>query len=162
MANGARVGDLNHGRFLKHLDESQVGVWTVAQWLASKGYAVTVTPSSRAPTHGDWKQHADNGDLQITQRVEVKRLSREFTGRDDWPFKDKFIVCAKHAWDSAQPKPYAYVILSASMRHAGIVKGDSRDTWYVEPRTDRRYDGVRQDCYFAPLSVVAFTRIGVE
>jgi len=150
------VASENHRKFLQHLDVSGNAVWSVARLLNKLGYNVTVPTVSKAEKHSDWKSHADSGDLYIDQRIEVKRLSAEFTSEVDWPYKDKFIVCARHAFDRAKPKPFAFVILSASGRHAASVFGADSKLWYVEKRTDSRYEGVEQEFYFSPMDRVRF------
>jgi hypothetical protein len=146
----------NHQKFLSHLESSSQAVWSVAEMLNHRGYNVTIPTATRAEAHGDWKMHADSGDLFINQRVEVKQLTVEFTSADDWPFGRKFIVCAKHAFDRATPKPYSFVILSSSGRHAAVVFATDSRTWTVETRTDRRYDNVSQEFYFSPMDRVCF------
>jgi len=141
----------NHARFLSHLDKSTTAVWCVAQWLCNRGYQATVLPATKAANPSEWKDHADVGDILLSQRIEVKRLSVEFSGREDWPFGEDFIVCAKHAWDRAKPKPHAFIILSANMGHAAIVKGDTFGRWRVEKRKDSRYNGIEQEFYLCPL-----------
>jgi len=94
--------------------------------------------------------------LFVHQRVEVKQLSANFTGAKDWPFGCKFIVCAKHAFDRARPKPYALVILSASGEHAAVVFASDARSWTVETRCDRRYESVTQEFYFSPMELVRF------
>ena len=95
----------NHDRFLEHLRDSQEAKVAVARWINSQGHAVTVCPDFEAPDASQHAECADQGDLYVSQRVEVKRLGRNFTGRDDWPFRE-FIVCEKKSWDRARPKPY--------------------------------------------------------
>lgn len=146
----------NHRRFLRHLEESQGAVWTAAQWLNRIGYRVSVPPTRTAPTQADWKKFADDGDLFIAQRVEVKRLSVSFTGRHDWPFGEDFIVCARHSFDSAPIKPLGYLILSADMGYAAVVRSDTRNQWVIKKRRDSRYVGVEQEFYFAPLACCSF------
>ena len=145
-------------KFLGHLDESEEAVWFVAQMLSKRGYRVSVPVTTKAETYGEWKGHADNGDLFIEQRVEVKRRGLDFTNKGDWPHPD-FIVCAQHSWDRAEPKPYLYIILSKSGTHAASVFGHSSPSWYVEKRTDSRYENVRQEYYFCPLDEVSFFKI---
>ena len=146
----------NHRKFLSHLDNSADAVWRVAQMLSGRGYSVTVPAASRARVHGEWQDHADAGDLYISQRVEVKQLGAEFSSASDWPFGKHFIVCAKHAFDRARPRPHSYVILSASGNTAACVLGSDHKNWYVEKRKDRRYEGVEQEFYFSPLEMVQF------
>lgn len=161
----------NHQKFLEHLDASDGAVWIVAKLLHKRGYTVEVPAVSRAEKHEDWKDHADSGDLYITnsrlgivrQRVEVKRLSVNFSSKTDWPFATKFIVCAKHAYDRAIPKPYAYIILASEKKHAACVFSSESTDWYVESRTDARYDPpVTQEFYFAPIDTVTFFSTGLE
>ena len=142
-------------RFKKNLMNSQEAVWDVARWLQSRGNAVTVNPTFVAPDHSQWKDYADNGDLFITQRIEVKHRGVDFTCADDWPYSD-FMVCAKHAWDRALQKPYAFIYLNKSKTHVAIVKGETHKTWTHEKRTDSRYDRMTQEFYFCDVSHVAF------
>ena len=73
-----------------------------------------------------------------------------------WPFGDKFIVCAKHAWDRALQKPYAFIYLSKDKTHAAILQGDTHKTWTHETRTDSRYDSMKQEFYFCDPKLVKF------
>ncbi|MFW5970495.1 MAG: hypothetical protein ACOCQT_00200 [Desulfovermiculus sp.] len=131
----------------------------MARWLHGLGYNVAVNATGRAPRHEDWQDYADSGDLEINQRMEVKRLSVDFTGRQDWPFGSKFLVCARHSFDRAMPKPHAYIILNRTGTHAAIVKKETYPQWYVEKRTDSRYQGVEQEFYLAPLECVQFHQL---
>jgi hypothetical protein len=101
-------------------------------------------------------KHVDNGDLYINMRVEVKTLGITFTNRADWKFGDKFIVCAKHSFDNAKPKPYAYIIQSADLKHIAVVNSSTCKQWYTEARKDSRYEDVTQDFYLCPIDLVKF------
>lgn len=149
----------NHQKFLSHLSESQNSVWLVAKFLNSFGYNVTVNASGKAKEAKDWQSFVDNGDLLIQQRVEVKALSADFTKADDWKFGSKFIVCAKHSFDNAVPKPYLYIYLNKQKTHAAFVLSDTRPKWYVETRKDSRYSNVEQEFYFCPLDLVVFSEL---
>ena len=120
------------------------------------GYPVSIPPTFVAPSHEEREEYADDGDLYVGQRVEVKRLGVEFTGRADWPFGSKFIVCAKHSFDRAKPKPYRYYYLNKSETHAAIVMGSSHKSWYCETKKDSRYEDMVQDCYMCPMHLVKF------
>ena len=149
----------NHSKFLSHLEDSKLGVIRVASWLNDLGYSVSIPPVQKAESHAEWKKYADGGDLFLSQRVEVKRLSCDFSSSEDWPFKNDFIVCAKHSFDNSNPKPYAYVILNNEMTYAAIVNSSSSKRWEVKVRKDSRYDNVMQEFYFAKLDDVMFKRI---
>jgi len=146
-------------RFHRHLDDSHSAVWQVGKWLLDRGYRVTISPHTKCRTHSEWKEHADDGDLYIDQRVEVKHLSCDFTCREDWPFGADFMVCAKHAYDRAVPKPHVFLILNRDRTHVAIVESRSASAWTVEKRRDKRYDDVEQLFYFAPLGCVKFMKL---
>lgn len=144
-----------HKTFLNNLRKSEASVLMVAHWIATSGGRVVYHPPTEAPTHEAWKTHADQGDLTLSLRLEVKKISRPFTGPHDWPFKD-FIVCAKHSWDQAFPKPFGFFYLNPGETHAAFVSGFSWPAWRVENRPDRRYSGYRQDFYIAEKALPVF------
>jgi hypothetical protein len=148
------VSERTHQAFLRNLRDSEKHVLHAARWLAKSGATVSYSPSTEAPTHGEWKQHADRGDLTLSLRLEIKRISRNFTSPDDWPFKD-FIVCARHAWDRALPKPYGILCLNPKGTHAAFVAASTQHLWRSESRLDRRY-GYEQDFYIADKALPVF------
>ena len=149
--------DGTHKKFLEHLDASAGAVWKTAMVAVSQGSPVIINPTTRAETRGDWKKHADDGDLFILKRVEVKHLSAEFTSRDDWPFGNKFIVCAKDSYDNALTKPTMYCYWSKDKTHYAVVSCRDYKQWTVDTRFDSRYE---HDCefYFCPTGLVTFHR----
>jgi hypothetical protein len=156
----SEAAGLNHDRFLRHLDESQGAVMAVAGWLKSMGFPVRINPTFKRPHHADWREYADSGDLEIGQRIEVKHRPKIlFTGPDDWPHPN-FIVCAKHAWDRAHPRPHAFICLSGDFSHAGIVYGRDWKEWAVEEKRDSRYADYKQLFLVAQLSSVRWMRVG--
>lgn len=150
--------DQNHARFLRALDDSLPGVLRVAEWLVRRGRNVRISGQHRAPTHEQWQDYSDSGDLMIEQRIEVKHRTFDFTSADDWPYAD-VAVCAQHSWQRAEQKPLAFVSVSCDMTHVAIVLASSAKHWSVRPCTDSRYDGVTQDTFFCPLSSVTFLRL---
>jgi len=144
--------------FLQGLDKSRESVWITAKWLNGLGYPVTVNVAPVRDKHKNWKNYADHGDIEISQRVEVKHLTVPFTNKQDWPFKDKFIVCAKHSYDFAIPKPYMYIIVDDDYSHVAVVRSDSKPHWYVENKRDSRYveEVYEQDFYLCPMEHVMF------
>lgn len=92
-------------------------------------------------------------------RVEVKHLNHDFTCHSDWPFGEKFIVCACHTWDSSKPKPFIFIYLNKAMTHVAVVLGSSHARWYIEENEPGQYDGVKHKCYYASMDDVEFFRL---
>jgi hypothetical protein len=156
---------VNHKRFLKHLSESGEAVEKAAAWFKGKGYEVEVPETRFAGTHLDWKDYADEGDLFVRKevdavwdRIEVKRRGVEFSCREDYPFPS-FFVCARHSFDRARLKPFAFLIFDSDLSHMGIVFGSGWQRWRVVKRFDRRYEGVWQAIYEADLGDVRFRSV---
>lgn len=142
-----------HQLFLKHLDESAPAVWQVAQWLFSQGSVARVNPTRRAKNAAEWREFTDNGDIEISHRVEVKHSSTDFTGRHDWPYP-RFMVCAAKAYDESFPKPCAFYVLAASGRYLAMVPGNTSPLWTLDEWPSKKYGGEFKDYYFAPLDVI--------
>ncbi len=149
----------NYKKFVKHLEDSQESVHHVNNWLKSLGYNAKVNDYTVTDKHENWKDHADNGDITLEVKVEVKRMSFNFTNINDYKYKNT-IVCAKHSFDRANPKPLMYVILSKDMEHAAIIKSDTHQDWYVEEKQDKRYDNYFQSFYFTNVKNLKFVKLG--
>lgn len=127
------------------------------------GNTVTVNKMLISPTHDQWKTYADHGDIEIIKggkrgRVEVKGLRVNFTGKTDWPFRD-FIVCAKHSFDKAHPKPVYYIVASNDRTAVAIVDTTTSHRWSVVKRQDSRYQDITQDFYVCPLELIEWRLI---
>jgi len=151
------VSDFN--KFMNHLDQSHDAVWQVARWFVKHGSIVQVNTTSKAKSHKEWRDHIDSGDLYLSQRVEVKGLGAEFTSAEDWPFKDQFMVCAKHSYDIANPKPYMYVYLNKARTHLAVLKADTYNDWFIKTYKDKRYENLTQDFYVCPTKLLKFMEI---
>ena len=73
----------NFKKFAKHLEDSISGVFLGAQIFHKKGYTVKVNPSLLAPSSEEWENYADNGDLEVSMRVEVKQSGYDFTSSEE-------------------------------------------------------------------------------
>jgi hypothetical protein len=152
-------------RFVKHLNASQQAVWEIAQWLSSLGKVVTIPPTYITPSYEERMNFVDEGDIYMSdirggeqKRVEVKHLGTQFTGADDWKFGDNFMVCARHSFDNADPKPYLYIYLSKDKTHIATLKGDTHKEWFVKTFTDKRYENMTQEFYICKTSLLKFMR----
>lgn len=147
--------------FVEDLARSREAVEVAARWLGSLGLPVIVHPTFVRPSADRMAEYADGGDLGIVQRVEVKRRSLAFTSADDYPF-DTVFVDARHCFDRARPKPYAYLILNRDMSCA--IRVDVRATigsWQVVEGLDRS-KGRDRAWYACPKSLVQFFGIGLS
>ena len=158
-----RPEERDNRKVIQHVRKSQDDVWRVARWFSEKGYEVRIPPTSYAKNYQDRLNHQDKGDLYVTfqkeERVEVKGLSRQFTCKDDWPMGNIAIVCAKHSFDHADPKPFFYVLLSADKVHAMFIRSDTKEHWEVREYTDKRYESMRQRFYVCPLQYIKFSAV---
>ena len=145
-------------RFINHLDESAGAVFRTAKYFYNKGIPATIQPMKKAKSYKERMKYTDDGDLMISQRIEVKGLSCSFTGRDDWKFGNKLIVCARHSWDLASPKPYAYMLWNKERTHVAIIYGNTRPHWTVAKVRDKRYQNVEQEMYFCSLDHVIWEK----
>lgn len=122
-----------------------------------------IPPTSYAKNYQDRLNHQDKGDLYVTfqkeERVEVKGLSRQFTCKDDWPMGNIAIVCAKHSFDHANPKPFFYILLSADKVHAMFIRSDTKEHWEEKEYTDKRYESMRQVFYVCPIQYIKFSAV---
>lgn len=150
----------NHEIFKTNLAESQEGIFTIARFLRERGLSVILPPYKVSPSHEKWKAYVDGGDLFVCHRVEVKSLGQEFSCHADWLFGDKFIVCARHSFDTAFPEIWRFMYLNKSKSYCAIVNPSStKQYWYVEKKTDSRYTDYSQEFYICPTKYVTFKKL---
>ena len=152
-----------HKKFLSHLDDSTEAVFIVALHLYNKGLDVRINAMQKAKSHKEWKSCKDDGDLYVyknnkSYRIEVKGSGSDFECAKDWKY-NSFIVCAKHSYDQAEPKPYAYMILNKERTHVAIVKTSTKNKWYSEYKMDRRYDNYGQEFYFCSTVIIEWRKL---
>lgn len=158
------LDESKHKGFLQRLDRSWDAVFVVIRWFCSRGYTVVLPQSTKAEHRKDWSEHSDDGDMYVRkdgprsefQRIEVKRLSRDFSGRKSFPFNN-FIVDSVHLYNRKKPRPDAYFVLSKNMECLCIlqISDESKDNWVVDDRLDRNTNEMKQ-FYVAQLSDVKF------
>ena len=146
----------NHNKFLEKLERSDLYVWYVAKWLHKLGYSVSVPVNPKAPRPQVWKEYADQGDLHVLIRVEVKAPEIVFTGKDDWPYKE-FYVCNKYQYDRSEPKPQMFFIMSQDGKYAGMVNSETLDKWFEKEIIDDY--GRKKIVYCCPLDMVKWIQI---
>lgn len=138
--------------FIADLRKSKEAVAVATKWLSDQGYPVIVRPTFERPNVEQMSEYSDDGDIEILQRVEVKRRqSLTFTSKDDFPF-ETLIVDVCHCYDKAHPKPYAYIIFNREMTRAFIVNvRETRSLWKRVKKKDR-FKGRMREFYECPIS----------
>jgi hypothetical protein len=150
-------------QFLDALWYSEPARWRVARWFSTRGYAVSL-PSAMHSHHLERVfGQEDEGDIQITMRIEVKQISSEFTCREDWPFPD-FIVTSRYQFDYSRPRPHAFAVVNPSATHIGIVMTRKWKTWTIDRRNG--VAGIDIDAtkeyYIAKLDDVRFYKLNAD
>lgn len=144
--------------FINRLRASHKAVLRVAERLTEQGLPVSVSPLLIRPDQSQWRDFADSGDLHIQQRIEVKHRSFDF-GTSDWPHPD-YLICDANSFDRAQPKPSAYVHVSADFRTVGIVNvAKTHSEWRVREVFDKGHTMARST-YVCDPSVPVFLPFG--
>lgn len=132
------IQDEKHGRFLERLYKSSPAVFVVANHLHERGYDLMIPAKRYTPNVQDHLDYVDDGDIKIKkgdgewERIEVKGIGTQFTCLKDWPHPF-MIVSNKKAVDRANPLPRAYFIVSMDLKHAAIIRRDTRDQWFEKP-----------------------------
>ena len=147
MANKFKERFTNSHKAVKHTEE----------WFKSLGCKNISIPRSRlAPSRSEWKDYTDNGDIYIGKtRFEVKGLVADkywFTTVYEYPY-DNWIICAKHSYDRATPKPYAYLVWNNRLTHVGIIKTNTYKEWRILALKDPNYPTF-QDFYVIDKTMV--------
>jgi hypothetical protein len=163
---GVRTGgaeweyERHHAGFLDRLANSVLAVNAVADWLRGRGRKVVVPELKKAPTRSQFRRYSDSGDMLVgepAKKYEVKGLSRTFTGRDDWPFGEHFIVDSIYNFDGKGECPAGYFVVSADHRAFAYVDvGSTRRAWTRRTRRDRLLEGEEREYYFCPIELVRF------
>lgn len=136
------VEDLRDDIFTQRFKKSIATVNMTAEWLRSVGYKnVKVMKPQIAPSYSQWRQYVDNGDIYVGEhRVEVKGLGPKyrFTKSSEYPW-DNVIVCAKHSFDMAKPKPVVYLLWNYERTHVGCIPTTTSRQWQVKSIKDPKY-----------------------
>lgn len=166
--NNTRHTPEQHRMFLDALWYSEPARWRIARWFSNEGHAVWVPPNGLHHYEGHMDriyQNSDDGDIHITQRVEVRQITAPFTCREDWPFKD-FIVATRYEFDRAitkPPRPVAYMVVNPEVTHMAYVLTMTRQHWHIETRNSRPLIDIGpREYYITTLDHVRFVSLKPE
>ena len=150
----------NDAAFVEDWNKSHIYVWAVGQWLRGRGYDVSIKPSVLRPDAASRHKFFDDGDLAITQRIEVKhRPSLTFTCAQDYPYPTVFLD-ETYKIDRHPPQSlFAYIILNAEGSACCVILSGTRSHWVKETIFDKvqnreceNYACPVDRCKFFPLT----------
>lgn len=126
--------------FLKLLDASRQSTWDVAAWLKSRGHNVRIVPSLVRPDSSVRFQFSDEGDIEITQRIEVKhKYKMDFNSIDEWPY-DPVIIDEAYKFDKTPITTlHSFIILNMKKTGFLYIPESTHRHWFREARFDSRH-----------------------
>lgn len=142
--------------FLSLLSNARDVQFIVAEDEAERGGRVRVMPFTVCPSYAARLSHTDDGDLEVTKRLEVKHWPNiDFRSLTDVPYKN-IIIDEVYKVDKPHELPLdEYRIVNASMTACLIVGHWTRRYWFKQDRYDKR-DQCKHCFYFVPKEHVEF------
>jgi hypothetical protein len=140
--------------FVEALQASKCAVRRMAQHLADKhGCPVTVMPVYVRPDVSQRLEYADNGDIYLGMRAEVRHLALDFTCSNDFPY-DVVICCDVEIYKRARPKPMMFYVVNRMLTHYAYISGTTKTHWVIRAIANRRNSVC--DAYLCPKHLVTF------
>ena len=126
-----------HEQFVKALKLSRESVWTVGEWLTQMGYNARILPSTISPNHEERHDHVDMGDIEITQRIEVKHSTLEFNSLKSFPY-DRVIIDETYKIQKYKLTTlYGYVLLNKDKSGALLISANTKEHWFTKAMFDK-------------------------
>jgi|SRR6188768_3248154 len=154
-----------HREFQQRLVLSAPAVFAVGLLHHYRGESVVIPGLQIAPTADEHRNYVDGGDLFVVsemkrRRIEVKRLSCNFTGPDDWPYGAEMFIGPVAQTDrlDARGAAEAYYSVSNDYAAVGLIKPASKPKWYRK-HVPNRLTGNVVEVYACPLGEVTFERL---
>lgn len=140
---------------------SRENQYLVAGALAKQGYFVRIIPSLLRPTVEEWREYVDDGDLELTQRIELKhRRDIDFHSVEDYPFPTVIVDEVRKADLKHRVTLFGYMILNASLTGYLFIPRSTRAEWILEELTDSHDDTPRRKKYYlCPRELVKYHRL---
>lgn len=137
---------------------SEPSVLDVAKWMKRLGYHIRIDPQILRPNASVRMGFVDDGDLEITQIVQVKHRSICFTCASDYPYPDVMVDEAYKVDRHSVERLFGYVILNMEKSVACCIRGITRKQWVKRERFDTEA-GRTATHYYCPLHLCSFHRI---
>jgi hypothetical protein len=156
-------------QFIEFLVRSASGVWFVAYQSWLRDHAVRIGQMRLSPSVEESEYYTDEGDLEVDysgvwKLIEVKRISRNFSGLNSWPFRDEFIVDRIETYDKKVKPVYGYMVVSNDYKGMAFVDVDkTKGVWYIDKKTNKMYsEDIKprvEKYYFCPIDLVKWVPI---
>ena len=131
----------NAERFRQRLTDAYGIQFMVAAWLVTKGYDAKVVPI-KLPVYGNNK---DEGDVEITLNMQIKKRNLDFTDINDYPFGSVLIDEVQKVERNNKARTYGYLILNKNCSHACFITMKSYKKW----KKVKKYDAtLNKECLF--------------
>ena len=141
--------------FLSALSESQAAVNKVATWLKNRGAYVTVPEVKVRPSFDQRMDYQDDGDILITQRVEVKHKQVDFTSEQDYPYETLMLDASYKIDALGWGHLDCYVLMNKAKTHVAVVPAATRGFWEKTTVCDRK-ERDRRCYYVCPKHLATF------
>lgn len=133
--------------FVDLMLESRKVTWLVASKLLSLGEHVRLVPNIIAPDEKSRWDYVDDGDIEISHRIEIKHWPNiDFKSVDDIPYQEIIIDEAYKIEKVHRLKLYAYIIVNSSMTGGIIISALTKKNWRKVTKFDTR-EKRQMDCY---------------
>lgn len=132
--------------FIALLENSRLAVRAVASQLYKKGYNVRIVPNLTADSVEARWDYIDDGDIEITLRIEVKCWpNNDFKSLDDISW-DEIIVDEVYKIDNRKHKStlFSYVIVNASKTGCIYIPVWTSKHWFKKMLPDKREHAERE------------------
>lgn len=144
--------------FKEALAESSAAVHVVASWLHAKKCDVLIRPTLVRPSFEERNDFADEGDIEIRQRIEVKHRKLTFTSVNDYPYEDVIVDESFKVDRILKGTLWGYAIINQSMTHACLILQHTRPAWTLQTMYDKA-DRQQRTFYVCPKDLCTFTII---
>lgn len=142
-------------QFLAALQQSHGHVAAVASWMSGLKFDVLIRPVVARPSFDVRNEFIDSGDIEIRQRVEVKKRGIDFTSASDYPYQT-VIVDEQYKVDRIPISHlYGYVVVNKAGTHVCCISKHTKPHWLLSTKFDRK-DGQDRTFYECPVEHCVF------
>jgi hypothetical protein len=149
-----------YDEFISLLNGSRLVVFRAAAWLHKLGFAgVRILPASTTPDEASRFAHTDLGDIEITQRIEVKHWPDiDFHSLAEVPYAEVIVDEVYKLPKHLRKTHYGYLIVNKSETACLFIGSKTMDQWHERELFDKR-EGAPRKFMLCPKGSVVFCRM---